>query len=241
MESLPLRHLKITPGNLSAFLAFAASSIEFRQKAYCIPIHLTKYVVSKSDPKLRRVINAADIVIADGVPISWLSWRLGHWRVRRVTGIELAEAILTQSSARGWRVFLLGGRPDTLERALANVRRRFGGPRIVGVQHGYFRANDVDGVVANINAARPDVLLLGMGMPQKEYFIYDHYQNIQSTFWLPVGGAFDVWAQTKKRANPWVQRLGLEWLQRSVYDRRKAKNIARYGFEFMKDFFVFGA
>jgi exopolysaccharide biosynthesis WecB/TagA/CpsF family protein len=75
-----------------------------------------------------------------------------------------------------------------------------------------------------------------MGMPQKEYFIQDHFLEINSSFWLPVGGAFDIWAQTKRRADPLIQKLGLEWLQRSLYDRSKAINIMKYGFEFLKDF-----
>jgi N-acetylglucosaminyldiphosphoundecaprenol N-acetyl-beta-D-mannosaminyltransferase len=236
-ENLPLGHLKITPGGLPDFLAFVEETVRKRRKDYCIPLNLTKYVVSKSDEKLQKVINSASFVIADGVPIRWLSRRLGYRGVKHISGIELAEAILSQSRSRGWKIFLLGATPENLEKAITYLAGKFNKPLIVGSRHGYFKAEEVEQTAVAINATAPDILLLGLGMPQKEYFIDDYFHRIDAHFWLPVGGAFDIWAQTKKRSHSLVQKFGLEWLQRSIYNGAKARNILRYGLTFFKDYF----
>jgi N-acetylglucosaminyldiphosphoundecaprenol N-acetyl-beta-D-mannosaminyltransferase len=236
MQNLPLGHLKITTGDREGFVDWVGEVIRKKGKDFCVPLNLSKYVASKDDAKLRRVIRTAGLVIADGAPVCWLGRRLGYGDVRRVTGIELAEALLAQSRRRGWRIFLLGAAPAHLERAIGYLAREFDRPGIVGAHHGYFAPGDIEHLTAEINELNPDILLLGLGMPQKEYFIDDHLEEIGAHFWLPVGGAFDIWAQTKKRSNALVQKLGLEWLQRSLYNRSKALSVFRYGFVFLKDF-----
>jgi N-acetylglucosaminyldiphosphoundecaprenol N-acetyl-beta-D-mannosaminyltransferase len=239
INHFPLGHLKITPGDLNFFLSIVENSVQKKQKSYCIPLNLTKYVVSKSDQKLKRVINSSDTVIADGIPILWLSRRLGYERVYRITGIEFAEAILGQSKSQNWKIFLLGASERNLERALEYLTGQFRPLSIVGHHHGYFNAQDIDQIVSCINSLEPDIIFLGLGMPQKEYFIDDYFHRINASFWLPVGGAFDIWAQTKKRSHPLIQKSGLEWLQRSFYNRKKAKNVLKYGLVFFKDYFFY--
>ena len=114
IKNYPLGHLKISEGDLSAILSHLKSCIQKKEKSYCIPLHMTKYEVSKTDPKLKNVIRSADIVLADGAPIRWFGRRLGYKSIRRVTGIELAEAILEHAKVYGWRLFLLGAHPQNL-------------------------------------------------------------------------------------------------------------------------------
>ena len=236
MKSFPLFHLKITPGCLDDFLNYVQHCLEMDIKSYCIPLNLTKYEVSKIDPKLREVIHSADMVIADGIPISWLSHRLGHKEVFRVTGIELAESILLNSNKKNWKIFLLGSNEENLNAALFNLNKDFNNPRIVGTHNGYFGKSVLNDVLENICSLNPDILLLGMGMPQKEYFIHDYFQEVDATFWLPVGGAFDIWAHNKKRSPSVIQKIGFKWLHRSFYNKDKAINILKNGFSFAKDF-----
>jgi len=231
-----LGHLKISLGDIPLFLSHVTDCIQNKKKSYCIPLHMTKYELSKSDAKLKNVIRSADLVLADGAPIRWFCRRLGYKNVHHVTGIEFAEAILKHSRENGWSLFFLGARPQNLEKALRNVNSEFNHPNIVGSRDGYFESEELLVVIEEINSLKPDILFLGLGMPQKEYFIHDYLDKIDATFLLPVGGAFDIWAKVKKRSPVVLQRLGLEWVQRSLYDRNKAKNVFTYGFSFFKDF-----
>jgi N-acetylglucosaminyldiphosphoundecaprenol N-acetyl-beta-D-mannosaminyltransferase len=233
---LPLGHLKVTPGELQEIAQAVSDSIDRGERRSCIPINLSKYVLSQKDPKLRQAINLADIVVADGVPIVWLSRRLGYQRVQRVSGVGLAEELLSRAAARSWRVFLLGASPNNLEAAVKSLEKTHPGLVVVGARDGYFSDSDVPGLVREINSASPDLLLLGMGLPQKEYFLLDHGAELtQVKFTITVGGAFDIWAGAKRRSPEFVQRAGLEWLYRSVYDPSRAGLIARYGLQFARE------
>jgi len=204
-----------------------------------VPLNLTKYELSKRDEKLKRVIKSANIVVADGISLNWFSRRLGYKGVYHVTGIEFAEAILAQSTNHNWKIYLFGAHADKIEKALDYINKNFSGSNIVGAHDGYFNPSDLDKIIDNINSLEPDILFLGLGMPQKEYFIYDNFNRIEATFWLPVGGAFDIWAQVKKRSPAILQKIGLEWMQRSFYNKNKAKNVFNYGFSFLKDFLFY--
>ncbi|OGW36770.1 MAG: hypothetical protein A2Y97_13690 [Nitrospirae bacterium RBG_13_39_12] len=231
----PLGHVKISSGDLEEILEFIAGRISENKKTYCIPLNLTKYVVSKDDQKLKNVMNAADLLISDGISMVWLSKRAGYKDVHRVTGIDLAEKVLSHSKARGWRIFFLGATPENLTKAIGNVKFRFNNPEIAGYHHGYFKQDEIENIITLVNESNADILFIGLGMPQKEYFIGDYIGRINVKFCLAIGGAFDIWAGAKRRTPNLIQMLGLEWLFRSLYDKNKVLNITKYGFIFLKD------
>lgn len=235
IENHPLGHLKISSGSLEEILEFVGKRISENQKTYCIPLNLTKYVMSKRDIKLQEVIQSANLIVSDGISMVWLSRRAGYHDVFRVTGIDLAEKILSHSRSRGWKVYFLGASQENLDRAIKNLKERFNNSEIAGYHHGYFNKHEIKRIIQMINDSGADILFLGLGLPQKEYFIDDHFNEIHAPFCLAVGGAFDVWAGAKRRTPGLIQRMGLEWLFRSFYDKNKTFNVARYGLVFLKD------
>lgn len=237
IKNYPLGHLKISSGNLKEIFLFIKNNINHNKHSYCMPLNLTKYVVSQKDSKLKETINAADSVISDGVSIVLLSKRFSYKNVYRVTGIDLAEMIISKSKENGWKMFFLGSSQENIERAIERLYKKFGNLNIVGCQHGYFKNEDINSIIENINLTQAQILFLGLGMPQKEYFINDYFNKLHVNFCLPVGGAFDVWADSKQRTPKILQNIGLEWFYRSFYDKNKALNITQYGLTFFKDFF----
>lgn len=192
--------------------------------------------MTRQDGKLRDVINDAGYVIADGLPIVWLARRLGYGDVHRVTGIDLAESLLACAGENGWKLYFLGASPENLVQTLSRVSDRYRDITICGSHHGYFDAAKIPNLIRDINASRPDVLFLGLGLPQKEYFLADHFGALDVPFCITVGGAFDIWGGAKKRTPRALQRVGLEWLFRTAYDWRKASTLARYMRSFLFDF-----
>ncbi len=231
----PLRHVKITTGSGDEVLRSISESISKGEKRYCVPLNLTKYVLSQTDAKLRQVIQTADYVIADGVSMVWLSRRARLANVRRVTGIDLAESLIQEAASNRWKVFFFGASAENLEAATRNFKDKFMGLNVVGTQHGYFRPQDTATILAQINHCQPDIVLLGLGLPQKEYFIHDNFSRMSVGFCLPVGGAFDIWAGAKPRTATFIQQAGFEWLNRSLYDVSRARLIMKYGLTFAKD------
>lgn len=241
MPSVPLGHLRISPGDMDDAVWMVQRSIETREMACCIPINLTKYVVSKRDKKLADAINQAELVIADGVPIKWLGKRAGIKNVHRVTGVDLSERLLSMATSHGWSLYFFGASPENLDRALERIASRYNSPKIAGSRDGYFDEPEVPGIIEQINQSGADILLIGLGMPQKEYFLQEHRHELKIPFCITVGGAIDIWADAKKRTPKWIQTLGLEWLVRSMYDLSKARNILRYGWSFAKELVLYRA
>ncbi len=230
-----LGHLSVTSGSREAVLAHIVRHIRDRERSYCIPINVTKYGMSQQDAKLRGAINSAEYVLADGMPIVWLARRLGYDDVQRITGIGLAERLLDVAAEHRWRLYFLGSSKENLARMLGKLARRYPDMAVCGSHHGYFRAPEISRIVAEINASRPDVLFLGLGLPQKEYFVADHFEALNVPFCLTVGGAFDIWSGKKKRTPSALQKAGLEWFFRTAYDWRKASTLARYASRYMLD------
>ncbi len=240
IENLPLGHVKISTGNINDIFEYIEKNISENKSFYCIPLNLTKYVISKNDRKLQEVIKSADLILSDGFPIAWLSRRAGYKDVNRITGIDLAEQIMIRSRERGWKLFFLGASSDNLERTVCNIKHRFNNPDVTGYQHGYFEQREMGKIIEIINNSAADILFLGLGMPQKEHLIHDHFKKIKVKFCLPVGGALDVWSGAKRRTPKLIQNIGLEWLYRSFYDISRAKLIAKYGLSFFKEILFYG-
>ena len=239
MKNYELGHLRITSGRREDLLCEIARDLRDGRKRYCMPLNLTKYVMSKTDAKLRAVVAAADYVIADGVPIVWLSRRAKLKDVFRITGVGLAESLLQDAARKQWKLFLFGASPENLSAATRRLAENFPGLNIVGTQDGHFQPDDLPKIVKRISQCRPDLLLLGLGLPQKEYFVHDHFSQLDVGLCLPVGGAFDIWAGAKRRTPAILHKFGCEWLYRSIYDFSRARLILKNGATFAKDLVLY--
>jgi len=150
---------------------------------------------------------------------------LGQPFPERVSGVDLVERLTRLSHAKGYRLYLLGAAPGVAERAAQNLLACYPNAQIVGVQHGYFTSADEPAIVAQVAAAQPDVLLVGMGMPRQEKWAWRHRQQLGASVMIGVGGSFDVYGGVVKRAPKWLQRIGGEWLWRLIQDPRKIKKV----------------
>lgn len=182
-----------------------------------VSLNAAKWVALRTDPVLRAEVRDAGSVGADGIAIVWLARWLGTPLPERVPGIELAEGLLDRALDAGWRVGLLGGRPEVVAAVAAALRRR--GVDTVLARDGY-TGDDVERAEAVVHA-RPDLLLVAMGSPRAEHFVARHADRWPGTLVLGVGGAFDVWAGAIPRAPAWTRRHGLEWAARFVRQPRR--------------------
>jgi N-acetylglucosaminyldiphosphoundecaprenol N-acetyl-beta-D-mannosaminyltransferase len=192
-----------------------------RSRAQHMAVNVAKIVSSRSDAELQRLINGCDIVTADGQAVVWASRLLGDPLPARVAGIDLMLELLALADRRGYRVYILGARPEVLERAVARLRQRYAGMTIAGYRDGYFSETHEPEVAAQIRGARPDLLFVAMSSPQKELFLGRWGPHLDVPFSMGVGGAIDILAGVTRRAPRPVQRLGLEWAFRLAQEPRR--------------------
>jgi N-acetylglucosaminyldiphosphoundecaprenol N-acetyl-beta-D-mannosaminyltransferase len=188
--------------------------VGLRIRTHVVFVNAAKVVKYSKDEKLRRVMDRATLLLADGMPVVWAS-KLGHKPLaERVAGIDLMEKMIAVSAERGYKVFLLGATEEVIQKTVDVLRSRFPALNIVGYRNGYFTSKDEPGIIADINASGADLLLLGMGTPQKEFWADLNLPKLNVAICQGAGGSFDVVAGKTKRAPFWMQTCGLEWLYR---------------------------
>ena len=185
-------------------------------------VNVDQLVRTRRDAEFQRMVAEADLITADGTPVVWASRLLGRGLPERVPAIDLFEALLGEAALRGWRVYLLGARPEVLDQATELYRCRHSGLRVSGTHHGYFETREERGIAEAIRDARPQLLFIATSSPKKERFIDAHKDLLAEVpFVLGVGGAFDIAAGLTRRAPPWVARIGMEWFYRFAQEPRR--------------------
>ena len=181
--------------------------------------------LAAADPSYQAILNAGDLVFADGTGIRWAARLRGVRVIENVMGTDLIPAWFRATVDRAHSYFLLGADPLTIELAADFARRTFPGWRLTGYHDGYLTDELMDGVVVDqINAAKPDVLLVGMGNPLQEQWIHRYLPELRVPVCIGVGGLFDFWAGNVSRSPSWLRRLGHEWLWRLVQEPRRLAN-----------------
>ncbi|MGD0831120.1 MAG: WecB/TagA/CpsF family glycosyltransferase [Terracidiphilus sp.] len=195
--------------------------IEMRIQTHVAFVNAAKVVRYGRDANLRRVMDEAGLLLADGMPIVWASKLGAKPLVERVAGIDLMERMMAVSAARGYKVYLLGATALVVRRTVEVLRERYAGLQIVGFRNGYFTSEEEPTIVAEINASGAELLLLGMGTPQKEFWADRNLSNLKVHICQGVGGSFDVVAGITQRAPAWMQQCGLEWFFRFLQEPRR--------------------
>ena len=174
------------------------------------------------DEELRHILNASALVVPDGAGTVWAARHLGHAMPERVAGYDLAQELLRCAPAEGRCVYFFGSAPGVAEKAKAKAEQIYPGIEIVGVRNGFFSPADNAAIIAEIRAARPDLLLVALGVPKQEKWIAAHLAEIDVPVAIGVGGTLDVMAGVMKRAPHWMQRAKLEWLFRGLMQPKRA-------------------
>lgn len=196
-------------------------AVESRRPMHISVVNVAKVVNMRQDPLLRESVESGNVVLADGMPLVWLSRFKGAPLPERIAGIDLMHELLRLADAKGLRVFLLGARPETLERTVAVATERYPRMTIAGFHHGYFDDQQEEHVARMVREARPDILLVGISSPKKEVFMQRWAEVMDVPVCHGVGGSFDVMAGLTRRAPRWMQRSGLEWMYRLVQEPRR--------------------
>ena len=173
--------------------------------------------------EFRQIVNGADLVTPDGMPLVWgLRW-LGIKEAVRVYGPDLTPAVLRAAAALGIPVGFFGGAPAVLERLTAAAAARFPGLNVAFAESPPFRPltdEEDQGYVERINRSGARILFVGLGCPKQEWWMAARRGRVRAVM-LGVGAAFDFLAGTKPWAPRWMQQAGLEWLFRLATEPRR--------------------
>lgn len=192
---------------------------------------------AQHDPEFKRILNSADLVVPDGMPLVWLSRLKGIGLKRRVYGPELMLSVCQQRTSERLRHFLLGGAPGVADRLAIVLQDKYPGLEIVGICSPPFRpltSDEDEKLVAAMNRTSPDIVWVGLGTPLQERWMHEHRDRLNASVLLGVGAAFDLHAGIKKQAPVWMRENGMEWLFRLLQEpRRLWRRYLVYGSQFI--------
>jgi N-acetylglucosaminyldiphosphoundecaprenol N-acetyl-beta-D-mannosaminyltransferase len=177
------------------------------------------------DDGARALYDGADLCVADGMPLVWAARLQGDPLPERVAGSSLTPLIAARAAVEGRSLYLLGGDPGANQRAAELLAGRHPGLRIVGRQSPRVSdpptAEEVAAFRQELVALAPDILLVGLGSPKQERLIQALRPALPATWMVGVGISFSFIAGDVRRAPPWMQRSGLEWVHRLVQEPRR--------------------
>ncbi|MCL2402194.1 MAG: WecB/TagA/CpsF family glycosyltransferase [Oscillospiraceae bacterium] len=197
----------------------ACEIMDSGEKAYVVTPNPEIVWLCRKDESLREIVNAAGLVLPDGIGVILGASVLGTPLCERIAGIDFAEVLFAEMAMVGKSVYLFGAKPGIAEEAGRRLGEKYPSLIIAGTSDGYF--DDDTPIIESINAAKADLLLVCLGSPRQERWMAENLDKLDVKLMAGLGGSLDVFAGAVKRAPVFFQRFGLEWLYRLIKQPRR--------------------
>jgi len=199
-----------------------SEALDYAVRGQVVTINPEMITHASKDPEFAKILKEAELVIPDGIGVQLGLKILGH-NVQRIAGVEFGRKILEKNAQTCNAVAFVGAKPEVIQKAAQNLKKEIQGMNIVYLHDGYFK--DEDEIISELKNTGAKVVLTALGSPKQEFFNYKAKKIMPDTLFIGVGGSFDVWSGEVKRAPLIYQKLGLEWLYRTIKDPKRFKRI----------------
>jgi N-acetylglucosaminyldiphosphoundecaprenol N-acetyl-beta-D-mannosaminyltransferase len=224
-DTVDILGVRVHTLRLDELLAAIANIIATRRRAIIGYANIHALNLAYEVPWFRAFLNQSDIVFCDGFGVKWGARLLGRRIPERFTAPDWMARLAATASENNFSLFLLGARAGVAGQAAERLQAAAAGLRIAGVHHGYFDKRpgsaENEAVIQAINAAQPNLLIVGFGMPTQERWLMENWHRLEVNVALTAGAVFDHMTGEVARAPAWMTDHGLEWLGRLVAEPRR--------------------
>jgi N-acetylglucosaminyldiphosphoundecaprenol N-acetyl-beta-D-mannosaminyltransferase len=224
--------------NMKETVNYLAQAIASQRPHRVVTGNPIMLMVGLENPSFHHTLSTAELVVPDGAGVVWAARHLKQPVQERVAGFDLMHELLREGEKRGWSVYLLGASSDIVATAYANLQKQYPGMRFVGYRDGYFTDREDGEVVAEIRAAKPDLLFVARSTMNQEPWIEKYQTTLGVPVVMGVGGSFDVVSGKLKRAPALFRKMGLEWFYRLLQEPSRYKRmlvLPRFALKVIKD------
>lgn len=200
--------------NMEEAVGWIFARMQEDSPAYVVEVNVDVAIKMEKDPYLRTIADAAHLTLVDGMPLVWISRLYGRPVKGKISGSDLAPALIEEAWRRGRSVFILGGMEETAKKAGKHLKKKYPGLLLAGTYSppmGFERDPEINAI---IKKAAPDLLLACFGCPKQEKWTYENYGESGAKVTLCAGATVDFLAGNVKRAPKWVSDIGFEWFYR---------------------------
>lgn len=208
--------------NFESALKYAMHLISSKKGGQIVTINPEMIETALKNPEFAQILINAGLVIPDGVGIK-IALQLKGIKVKRIAGVEFGYKLVEECAKNNYTIALVGAKPNIIEKTAENLKKEFQNLNIVYIQDGYF--DKVEDVFWGLGEKKPQVVFVALGSPKQEFFINEYRKHHPETLMIGVGGSFDVWSGIIERAPVIYQKLGLEWLYRTIKEPQRFKRI----------------
>ena len=223
-----IRLMNIEIDNVTIKEAIEATEILINkgENSFIVTPNVDHIVKVQEDIEFKEIYDKADLVLADGMPLIWVSKLLRKSLKEKVSGSDLFPLLCKMCEGKGYSVFLLGSASqEIIETTAQNLNNLFPKLKIVGKLSPSFgfekKENETKDIIEKIKSVKPDILFVGVGAPKQEKWIYKYKNDYMVPVSIGIGASFDFIAGTVKRAPKWMQNLGLEWFYRFLQEPKR--------------------
>lgn len=214
--------VKIQGFDVDSFTFEQAVDWAYSKHGQIVTINPEMISAAQKNSDFAEIINSAELVVADGIGVE-IGLKILGYKVKRIAGIDLGKALVEKFTASGKSVAMIGAKPGVVDSAIENLSKEYQNINVVYSHDGYFD-NDED-IIESVISANPDLILVALGSPKQEFFIHNLKEKLPNSTLIGLGGSFDVWAGVVERAPIIYQKLGLEWLYRTLKEPKRFKRI----------------
>lgn len=199
--------------------------VQDRKPAYVVTPNLDHIVTIERDAYFREAYAHADLILADGKPLLWIAKARKTPIREKISGSDLFPRLAELAANKGYTMFFLGAGEGIAAQAAEKLKKQYPGLRITGCYAppiGFEQDRiAVHEIIQRVQTANPDILIVGLGTPKQEKFLYRYYKQMGVPVSLGLGASFDFVAGNRKRAPRWMSEHGLEWLYRTLQEPKR--------------------
>lgn len=198
--------------------------------SYIVTPNLDHIVMLETDKEFDEIYSNADLILADGKPLLWISKLLKNPIKEKISGSDFFPRMCNMCADKGYSIFILGAAEGVADKAAENLSNKFKGLKIAGTYSPPFGfekdEKELEKIDRIVKGASPDVLAVSLGSPKGEKFLYRHLVEYDVPLGISIGATIDFEAGNVKRAPKWMSENGFEWLFRITQDPKRL--IKRY-------------
>lgn len=193
--------------------------------SYVVTPNVDHIVQLEKDEELKRVYENASLILTDGKPLIWISNWYKTPIKEKISGSDLFPRVCDLAAKKGYTMYLLGAAEGVADKAAKNLIDKYKGLNIVGTYSPPFGFEkdkvELKKIERQIQEVHPDILIVGLGCPKQEKYMYHHCKELGVPISFGLGASIDFEAGNIKRAPRWMSEHGLEWLYRITQDPKR--------------------
>ncbi|MEG0283084.1 MAG: WecB/TagA/CpsF family glycosyltransferase [Clostridia bacterium] len=206
----------------SSFYKLVRNNLKKEVKTFVVTANPETLMMAEGNLEFKKVLlDKETIIIPDGIGVVKGARMLGFNVKERIPGVELSEELLKYANELNKSIFLFGSKKEVIEKMKELIETKYPNIKIAGLEDGY--VENKDEVFKRIIEAKPDIILVALGIPNQEMLIYKYLKDFDKGIFVGVGGTFDVLSGVKKRAPKIFISLHLEWLYRLIKEPKRIK------------------